>query len=100
MQRTSGTLNIPEVERHHKARVLTLVSRALDQAYAEPRREHTTIEERLDSEFQIRCSTRQTNRGHQVELVVRHLRLDSGGSVGRPGVLTQGLHGPDGEVAG
>lgn len=78
MQWSNSTLDLSEVKRYDKARVLAMVSHALDQAHAEPGREYTAVEEWLDRELSLRCTARQTDGGQQVELAIRYLRLDRG----------------------
>ena len=79
MQRFNRAFHLSEAERHYKARVLAMVSDALDQAYAEQGRKHTVVEEWLDGKLQVCCTARQTDRGLEIELVVSYLRLDRGG---------------------
>lgn len=80
MQWTYCEIDLPEAERHDKTRILAMVSDTLDKAYAEQGRKYTAIEKRLNSELQVCGTAGQTNRGLEVELVVRHIRLDSGRS--------------------
>jgi len=84
MQRVDRTQHVSEAERHDTQRVLAVVSDTLGQAYAKQGREHSAPEEWFDSELQIRCTARQADGGLEVELVVRYLRLDCGGSVRGP----------------
>lgn len=73
MQWVGGEEHLSEAERHHKARVLAMVSSALDQAYAESRREHIAVEEWEHSEFQVCGSAGEADRGFKVKLVVSYI---------------------------
>ena len=84
MQRSDRSQHLPEAERYDQARVLAMVSDALDQAHAEPGREHLVAEEWFNGELQIRGTAREADGGLEVQLAVRYIRLDRGGSVGGP----------------
>src|SRR4029079_2378193 len=86
MQWSSGPVHISETQRHHKARVLAMVSATLDQAYAESRRKYADTEEWLNYKLQVCGPARQRNGGVEEQLAVGYLRLDYRGSTRRPRV--------------
>src|SRR5215469_15013849 len=86
MQWAGGAFNIPQVKRHDTPGILAVVSAALGQAYAKPRREYVVVEEWLNDQLQVCCAARQRDGRIEVKLVVRNLRLDNRRSARRPRV--------------